>query len=90
MRCGHTFGNLLKYHRVIDSSYREYSEYVKKDKNYVSNYAKGYIKKSGNYSEDFADSFSEYFRHNKTFQKRYKNRYEYLNYLITELKLTNY
>lgn len=85
----HTFGNVMKYHLIIDNNYMEYSEYVKKDKNYVSDYSKEKIKKENNYSEDFADSFSEYFRNYNRFKRKYKNRYEYINYLIKELDLEN-
>ena len=82
---GHTFGNVLKYYRIIDSNYTDYSEYAKKDKNYVSDYSKGVIKREGKYSEDFADAFSQYFMNNARFKRKFKNRYEYLNRLITEI-----
>lgn len=80
----HTFGNVLWSKNLIDLDYKEYAEYVKKDKNYLSDYSKGKIKEENNYSEDFADGFSEYFRNYKSFKKKYKNRFEYLNKLIKE------
>lgn len=71
----------------MDSNYTEYSEYVKKDKNYVTNYSKRYIKKKENYSEDFADSFSLYFRNCKKLKSKYTNRYEYISNLFERFDL---
>jgi len=80
----HTFGNVLWSKDIIDLDYSKYAEFVKKDKNYLSDYSKGKIKEENNYSEDFADGFSEYFRNYKSFKRKHKNRFEYLDKLIKE------
>ena len=82
-------GNAMKYYRILDSNYTDYSEYAKKDKNYLTDYSKVYIKREGTYSEDFADAFAEYFTNNSRLKRRHKYRYEYLNCLINELELEN-
>lgn len=79
---GHAYSNVLWSKGILDLDYTKYSEYAKKDKNYISSYSKGKIKENANYSEDFADAFSKYFSDNKNFKRKYKNRYEYLEKLM--------
>ena len=52
----HNWGNYLMQQKILDYSYTEYSEVVKKDNNYITDYSKSYIKEKGRYSEDFADA----------------------------------
>lgn len=78
----HTLANRLMDKKIIDYSYTEYSEIVKKDKNFVSTYSKSYIEEKNKYNEDFADSFAFYFINKNSFKKKYPYRYEYISKLV--------
>ena len=77
----------MQFYRILDRNYTDYTEYAKKDKNYLTDYSKGAIKSEGNYSEDFADAIAEYIMNNTSFKRRYKNRYEYIENLINQAKI---
>ena len=83
----HTLGNAMQFYRILDRNYTDYTEYAKKDKNYLTDYSKDVIKREGNYSEDFADALAEYIMNNNSFKRKYKNRYEYIENLINQAKI---
>lgn len=84
----HTYSNVLSAYGFIESDYADYAVFVKKDKNYVTDYAKSYIKEQNSYSEDFADSVALYFSNPQKLKKKHSNRYQYIDKLINEENLT--
>ena len=83
----HNWGNYLMQLKIIDYGYTEYSEVVKKDNNYITDYSKSYIKEKGRYSEDFADAVAEYLKNKNSFSKKYTNRANYIEKIIKKQKL---
>lgn len=77
----HTWAFDLMKDKILDFSYTDYKEVVKKDKTFPSNYAKKCVKEN-NYSEDFAESISFYFINIKSFSKKYPARAEYIKNLL--------
>lgn len=77
----HTWAYDLMTDKVLDYSYTDYQEAVKKDKKFPSKYAKEYVIE-GNYSEDFAESVSFYFINTKSFSKKFPARTEYIKSIL--------
>ncbi len=79
----HTWANKLMDKKIIDYSYSDYSEVVKKDDNFVSNYAKDFANDhQGKLSEDFADAVAFYIINQSKFKKSYPNRTAYIKQLL--------
>ncbi len=78
----HIWGNKLMQYKVLDYHYTDYSEAVRKDNNYISNYSKKYIIEKNNYSEDFADSVTKYLISDKKLSEKYSNRQAYIEQML--------
>ena len=79
----HTWADKLMDKKIIDYSYTDYQEIVKKDNNYVSSYAEKFASQHGSrVSEDFADGVAFYFIDEKKFAKKYPNRTQYFKELL--------
>lgn len=79
----HTWANKLMDKKIIDYSYTDYQEVVKKDGNYVSGYAENFANQhSFRVSEDFADGVAFYLIDQKKFIKKYPNRARYFKSLF--------
>ena len=83
---GHIWGNYLMQMKLLDYDYTEYSEAVKKDNNYITEYSKNYILNKEKYSEDFADAVAEYLLNKDKFNKKHENRAKYIENLIKSQK----
>ena len=83
---GHIWGNYLMQMKLLDYDYTEYSEAVKKDNNYITEYSKNYILNKEKYSEDFADAVVEYLLNKDKFNKKHENRAKYIENLIKSQK----
>lgn len=83
---GHIWGNHLISMKLLDYEYTDYSEAVKKDNNYITEYSREYIVNKQRYSEDFADAVAEYLLNKDKFTKKYENRAKYIEDLIKSQK----
>lgn len=74
--------------KIIDYSYTDYQEIVKKDNNYVSSYAEKFAKQHDfRVSEDFADGVAFYLIDENKFTKKYPNRAKYFKELLRKTAL---
>ena len=83
---GHIWGNHLISMKLLDYGYTDYSEAVKKDNNYITEYSKEYVVNKQRYSEDFADAVAEYILNKDKFAKKHENRAKYIEDLIKNQK----
>lgn len=79
---GHIWENYLRQVKLLDYELTDYSESVKNDKNYITEYSKKYIIEKDRYSEDFADAVAEYILNKDEFGSKYANRAKYIENLI--------
>ena len=79
----HTWANKLMDKKLIDYSYTNYQEIVKKDGNYVSSYSEKFANEHEyRVSEDFADGMAFYLIDENKFTKKYPNRAKYFKELL--------
>ena len=79
----HTWAFDLMKNKVIDFSYTDYSEKVKLDKKFPSQYAKANVQE-GHFNEDFAESVSFYLINSESFTRKYPARAEYIKVLLED------